>query len=730
MKNFLKKLLCITILFSIVINATACFWTNKKSKSETSNPDDFSIEEKLKDMSEVPIKFSYVEKDKNTKFYQDTDEGETIELFNVDPSFELKVKTENTNFDLYVGNKSISSTYEKKGNYYIILPENKEWEAGKTYRLELYEDQTFYDENYTDYANIKFSIKREKTNKVDINKNVEIYNNNDSNLKGNSKSISSLKDLPKSEKQEDKIILIQKPDSYEYEAFKITKVNKDGSVETVTPDLEEIYKDIDVYEEFSLSFDDPKYRDYLMTYKKQITEEFRQSYIMDIASEYLYQTVYAADKSLTKDLIKSFVPIVFEPYSKDGYSGIRFGLDFEKLGWKPSTNDTADMESGLQANIGLLTGHNVYFVIDVAFKIDVLSDIKGLKDFTFVADENVKITFSFKISAKGNAPFETWEAKINDVLRVLASNPALTGNSYVGSATLCQLPFLTPIPGVTINILLIAKPSVTWIATLETELSIEQHAKVGLSNENGKFTPIGQFNVNAKFTKFKIIGQVTAKVGIGLTLKISFISDLLSSISLDGTVGPIAKLKGYANLANLEDEKPTQLSFEYGYYKSVAVSANVLSWKYSHTLFNSETILKKYVREFSVGEDGKLKTTDEVYSDKDKLNDPKKQDEIKDPIKGTEWDPNLYPPANPTPIQEKFSKIFDLNKKLLEFLGGGNYNFKSNELSNISAIIEGEMYSFDENGIAHKLDSSDRLLPIIENGRWIETDKGRKYATQ
>ena len=30
MKNFLNKLLCITILFSIIINATACFWTNKK----------------------------------------------------------------------------------------------------------------------------------------------------------------------------------------------------------------------------------------------------------------------------------------------------------------------------------------------------------------------------------------------------------------------------------------------------------------------------------------------------------------------------------------------------------------------------------------------------------------------------------------------------------------------------------------------------------------------------
>ena len=30
MKKFFKKLICVTVLLSIVINATACFWTNKK----------------------------------------------------------------------------------------------------------------------------------------------------------------------------------------------------------------------------------------------------------------------------------------------------------------------------------------------------------------------------------------------------------------------------------------------------------------------------------------------------------------------------------------------------------------------------------------------------------------------------------------------------------------------------------------------------------------------------
>lgn len=721
MKRLIKRFIAVLLVSSISLNITACFLTKKIDnipKTEVNLSESENVDVEVVQISEDEEKElstqlqKYYELEKDTHFYQKREDENTLELFDVSPEFRLEISSDDLEeFDLYENGKNIKTSYkvEEDGDYLLT---NK-WKEGSTYRIELYEGQTFSDENYAEFDNLVFSIKRPKTNKVKYNKNVKVYNSQEKT------KINSLDDIPKNDRKEGEIILIQNKDTFEYEAYKITKVNKDSTIETEQPDLEEIYNDLNFYDTFSISISDDYYKQYLMEHKDDIISQFRESWIMEMISENLCQQVYAADNNsgITSSVIKYNLPISLSLYEENGFNGFRFLLDFFNLGFSPLNSNK--VEGGIQSNLNFLTGHRVYLEIDIAFKADVLADIKSIRDFKFVVDDTMRLKFSFKISVTGNDPFTTLAENLN--FKKLLTLPESSMYLTDFDAGLFNLPIPTPILGVSINFTVSFIPKLVYLATIEIGNSITVNVKAGLSCVEGKFDPIGNINIDGKLTKFNFLGQATMFYGFGFEFSLRFISEKLSKVGIQPEVGVYAEAKGIIKCENnngisLKDFEKATVSFEVGKYVKLKIKANILTWKYDKIILNQKFPDAKVSHDFKFREDGGISIDTQV------------REAAIDPLAGSEWDPNAYT-NNYIPSLNKNGQLSSqfLNGDFSSWtdLGQGKYRLTSEFLTNMTCFVKdgGSMdgvYTFDENGVALRYGKTTfvKLLPIVSGGTW------------
>lgn len=153
----------------------------------------------------------------------------------VDENFEVKVvSNKNIVYELTdsAGNK-IETKLVNKNKYSIIKPKDK-YEKGEVYTLKLIEGK-FFDEELKSVNKIEFKIERDEVEHVVYKDNVKKITENIDFINDN-----TIETVEKYEVGD--ILIINGRESY-----KIEQVNKDNTYQVSLPEIDEVYKELDIY---------------------------------------------------------------------------------------------------------------------------------------------------------------------------------------------------------------------------------------------------------------------------------------------------------------------------------------------------------------------------------------------------------------------------------------------------------------------------------------------------
>ena len=224
---------------------------------------------KVKDSDPLNVKNPYdylVFDEENNAFFNKV--SETFEV-NVVPKKKFSYKVVDSE------GKEVDTVIEKKSKYSVIKPKNK-YKRGEVYTLSIAEG-TFENEELKDVSKIEFKVVREQVEKV-------VYNNNVKEAK--EKDVTITNDvLATDEKYKvGDIILVDNR-----EAYKITNINDDKTYQVTIPEIQEVYKELDVY------IDEPiKLNDFVVS--SDLEEYIAYNVSKSKWYENIVQTVNAAPK--------------------------------------------------------------------------------------------------------------------------------------------------------------------------------------------------------------------------------------------------------------------------------------------------------------------------------------------------------------------------------------------------------------------------------------------------
>ncbi len=437
--------------------------------------------------------------------------------------------------------KEIEAKVSKNKNDYVIAS-NKEYEAGKTYKITL-ENATFTDEKLKDIKTLYFTIVRPNANTQVLNDNV---------IKVNQDTITNvLKDndyytiTSKREFKKDDILYYQNKD--EIIAFKVDTIKKENdifTIKTIAPNLEEIFKELDIYGEFNLRLDDFITNDELKDYiKVAIAKEGLLDHI--IPSVYAYEN-----------------PSITIETRKDGSAKVNVSIDL-KHGEKSIFKDT-------------LENHDIKLEIELIVKLKAHSDINLFKaKYDIGANIDIEIKTDFNINPTDD-DFKLFESEINDNEEVNISLARekldnLEMDSSKEEDNIIEYVIPTPIPGLTVNL------EVDLLKELELALksSIAMNSSINIEfgyNNKGFYK---DFDFNVKDNSYDILGKVEAKIGLDPKLNVSFIGVMEAGIK-----APLGVyLDGQLNYIKSASKDELDGKLELGAFVSAGLYAEFHVWK-------------------------------------------------------------------------------------------------------------------------------------------------------
>ena len=316
----------------------------------------------------VKFYFDKKESDNNSNFkYLVVDSEQNYYLKKVKNNFSIEVKPEKDfSYEVVDSDGEIVKTkLEKKDKNKIIKPKNK-YKEGEVYTLTI-ENGSFVNQELKDTKTITFKVEREESLKFKLKDNVNYLVDKKATVKDNVLTT-------KEDYEVDDIIIVDNK-----AAYKIVKNNYDNTYDLEIPNIDELYDDIDIYQEEPVDLSDFK-----------ASDDFKD-----------YLTMVVKDSKWYHKLVKEVK------------AAPEIGLEFDTSKAKKGILGVSlkfTIPAGDESNfITILENHDLTF--EVNFSIEVTSNL----DWTWGAIDaavNVKVTDGY------NFNIDYVDAKLEDITTV------------------------------------------------------------------------------------------------------------------------------------------------------------------------------------------------------------------------------------------------------------------------------------------------------------------------
>ena len=415
-------------------------------------------------------------------------------------------------------NQEVDTKVNKKKKHFEIAAD-KDYEAGKTYKLTL-ENASFTEEKLKDIKTLYFTIVRPNANTQVLNDDVIKVDKN--TITSVEKDDNYYQFISNKEFRENDILYYQNEN--ETIAFKVNSVTKENDsyvIQTTSPTLEEVFKELDIYGEFNLRLDD------------FITNEELKDYI---------KVAIEKDGLLDNIVPKVDAAEVFNvkvTNQRDGGFKVKVSLI---------------LEHGQKSSLKSLEKHDLKLNIEFLVKLKAHSDI-GFFHQDIGANLEIEMGTEFKIESHDD-DFLSLKKELEEGEELTVSFSGLSLDEDEETKPLIQTFIPLPVPGFNVNCKVSLLKEVK--IALEAALKAKSNMNIGFGYNNQGF--YRQFDLQAKENNYSILGKGEAKLGFETNVNLNFIGILEAGINLPiGVYG-----EGEISAAGSNKKQEYQGKFEFG----------------------------------------------------------------------------------------------------------------------------------------------------------------------
>lgn len=403
-------------------------------------------------------------------------------------------------------NKVETTIIEKNGKK--LIQANQDYQEGEIYTLEL-TDTIFVEEGLKEAKKLKFRIEESEKAEYKIADNVDILENAQDIQVQENETEKTIK-IPNKELKENEIILVknQKKENQLEAAYKIEKV-ENGVATVTTPQIADIYEELDLYQEHQVNFDD-----------LVVDEEFKNQIEVAVKKSALYQF------------------LVNECYAENIETKPKLTLNGNKLKIEININIKANGEEFL--GIKALKNHDVTlkFIIDLEAK--TLENAE--KNNIIGIDLALKQGFEFDIELKSNQTIEDC-AKLSDeeysqtIQDIIAKLDTATIDQSQGKVSLGGVPIPTSIPFVNVYFDIYFQTEMGLKVSLTYNQRVEMEQYIGFAITTDGFSSYANVSTPKASAEVTVLGKAEMRFGIGVDIGISFGSEDMAYVAISNEAG-------------------------------------------------------------------------------------------------------------------------------------------------------------------------------------------------
>jgi hypothetical protein len=484
------------------------------------------------------------------------------------------VNNANDLFELVDDMGAIMSPIIKRAgeNQFKILPPEKGYLAGKRYTITLRENCRFSGQELSNAKILVFAIEKKSVERYEFTDKVKQISTEAIDMKTNQTVELSGTDFSIGD------IVIGKDSQDKQVAYKINQLTGSGGKTNATvelPSLDEVIKDIEVYGEYGIPFDDIVLNPDISA---QIVKNFQES---DFFNR-LQVAAYAAEEPKESPIEVSLtnkgdhIILKIKVTLKAGKSGI-FGLK-------------------------ALTGHQVEITFPITIYLRTIANIDGLKNIDISQRIHVKYGFELTITpqteeAKTAVKTITKNTKLSDLVdwqaykkNIVDQLSRLKNDDATYEITLFK--WKQPLPFVPF---IIFEPEVKLFLdfNIGCELNFGKEfstiVNTGVTFQNNKFASYYCFDRDPDELGWtlSVSGKVEAKAGLKAIVQFSIIDERIAHIGFDPQMGIYVDMFATLPIKTPDDLKGVNalyLYFEAGVYASVNFEAQLFMLKYEQEI--------------------------------------------------------------------------------------------------------------------------------------------------
>lgn len=560
-----KKIFILFIIILLLAGITTYFILNK---SNIDNEEDSELE--VGETINVEEPLNYLVKSENGEYF----------LTKVNPDIKFKVTTDNVEprYKLIDEDENEVKTNTTRIDNYYEIAGDKNYEAGKTYKLAL-ENATFVEEKLKDVKVLNFTIVRPNANVQVLNDNVKKVNNQIiTDVKENGDNFI----LTSKNKYENGDILYYENEK-DIKAFKVDKVSKENNnyiINTKTPELKEVYKELDVYGEFEAPITDFVSSEEL---KEYIKTALKDSSILNC----LGTTVYAAEDE------DELIEIDVKP-QKDGSVKVIITLNLQGEG-----NSFINLEE--------MKNHEIVFEMELTLRLKSYSEINFFKT-DIGANIDVEITRALSIRPKEDywEEFKEEENK-NDIESVEIAKEILKNlkeGKMEEEQDILLIKIPTPVAGLTLDLRFKLFEELRMAFELDAKETTTVKTTFGYKTGVTKANKVGFYwnsTVNTTERNFEALGKADIKIGMRPHIVVNFVEII--------KVGATVSIGGYAEgevsyILKTDGEDKVEGNFEYGVFVDGSIYGKLANVKLTEiTIFDKKWPMKKFGSSTQNGKD-------------------------------------------------------------------------------------------------------------------------------
>lgn len=457
-----------------------------------------------------------------------------------------------------------TKTQKAANNCYDILPPSNGYEEGAKYTLSLPDGVTFESEDLKNARALVFSIDKET---------IERYEFTDAVVQVDSaigKVVDDKLDIKNFAVNVGEILFGQ-DENKEYVAYKVTDISADGMATVSYPAIDEIYSDLEIYGEYSLSAKDIVSNPEL---EAEIIENFKQSSFFNALTQAAYADYEAPKDGKTELKIKpnydnNSIELEFKTVFEPGEKGL-FGICTLK-NQKVTITLFAEIALSTRCNIQGLTNWDISVHSKTAFswKFDISLLYKERKE-----EDELSNLFSKDDKFANLIDYHNNVKKLTEKLNDFAAEV------NAGEIKLFNWKIPVPsVPGLYFNaeIKLFSKMEMALDMTIGQTYEIAYTVGVNFINYEFKTYSNSSYN-DASNLNVYIRGKAKIKTGIKLVIKATFIDDNIMHVKLEPQVGyymdafltyPIS------GFDKIDKEIMSHIYIEHGLYFGAEITARI-----------------------------------------------------------------------------------------------------------------------------------------------------------